>query len=253
VREPGGPEWTAGFFEGAALELWRRAHSRDESRWHANDLGRALGLGREARVLDCPCGNGRIALELAALGFHVTGLDASATLLAEARDAADARGLALELREGDMRALPFEGAFEAAFCAGNSFGYFDDEGNTAFLAGVARALRGGGRFVLEYPLVAELVLARQSFKDWHVLGDRVLLSDAFHEPATGRLEVTYRFADLARGGPLETRTASYRVYGARELAGLLEHAGFGAVELLGDLDGRPFDARCGELFVRATR
>jgi SAM-dependent methyltransferase len=251
-----GPDWSASFFEGTALGLWRDAHTRDESRGQAHDLAAALALDVRrggARVLDVPCGNGRVALELAALGMAVTGVDASATLLAEARVAAEARRLALELHQGDMRALAFEAAFDAAFCAGNSFGYFDDAGNAAFLAGVARALVRGGRFVLEYPLVAELVLARQSFKDWRVLGERLLLSDAWHDPATGRLETTYQFADLARGGDLETRSASYRVYGAHELTRVLEHAGFVAVELLADLAGTPFTPRSGELYVRATR
>jgi hypothetical protein len=35
-----------------------------------------------------------------------------------------------------MRDLPWSERFDGAFCAGNSFGYLDDEGNAAFLCAV---------------------------------------------------------------------------------------------------------------------
>lgn len=236
-------EWWTTFFEGQALELWRRAHTLDVTRGQANDIARALGIGHGTEVLDVPCGNGRIALELAAKGARVRGLDRSAEFIREGRRHARERGLELELVQGDMRALPWQEAFDAALCVGNSFGYMDDEGNLAFLAAVARALRSGGRFLLEYPLVAELVRARRVYRDWHILGERLLLSDGHYDADAGRLETSYTFVDLASpGGALESRVASYRVYSARELVELLERAGFGRIELFCDLEPQPFDA-----------
>src|SRR3954469_21892492 len=57
------------------------------------------------RVLDLACGHGRHANRLAALGYAVTGVDASPQFLAEAEADARARGVAVEYRRGDMRAL----------------------------------------------------------------------------------------------------------------------------------------------------
>lgn len=246
--------WWTRFFEGAALEPWRRAFSRDESRGQAHDLVRALGLVRGERVLDVPCGNARLGLELAALGLGVSGLDASRELLEEGRRQARERGLELELVQGDMRALPWCAELDAAFCAGNSFGYFDDEGNQAFLAGMARALVEGGRLWLEYPLVAELVHAREELRDWQLLGERIVLSEAALDAAGERLETSYTFVDLARpGGALETRTASYRVYGLAELMARLESAGFTALEALGEDQRSAFGPGARELWVRARR
>ena len=249
-----GAGWWTTFFEGPALELWRRAHTSEQSRAEAADVARALRIAHGERVLDVPCGNARLALELAARGAHVSGLDACEEFLAEGRRRAAERGLEVELCAGDMRALPWKAEFDAALCAGNSFGYFDERGNRGFLESVARALRPGGRFLLEYPLVAELVLARREFRDWRVLGERLLLTDAHYDARKGRLETTYTFADLARAsGALESRTASYQVYTAREVEALLGAAGFTAIELLGDLEGSPFDRSAVEFHARAVR
>lgn len=249
--------WWSSFFEGPALELWRRAHTRDESRGQAHDVVRALALVPGERVLDVPCGNGRLALELAAHGLRVSGLDASTELVEEGRRRAAERGLELELVTGDMRSLPWRARFDAAFCAGNSFGYFDDDGNREFLASVARALLPGGRFWLEYPLAAEVGIANDAarvHRDWHLLGERLVLSDAALDAAGKRLETAYTFVDLGRpGGALETRVASYRVYPVAELLGLMASAGFDELEALGDGAERPFAAGCRELWVRARR
>jgi SAM-dependent methyltransferase len=206
-------------------------------------------------VLDVPCGNARLALELAALGMKVSGLDASRELLAEGRRRAAERGLELELVNGDMRALPWRAELDAAFCAGNSFGYFDDEGNRAFLEAVASTLVPGGRFWLEYPLALELVRGRAALRDWRILGERIVLTEAALDPAEPRrLETSYTFVDLARpGGALETRHASYRVYELRELQALLESAGFTSLEALGQDQQRAFGPDSSELWLRARR
>ena len=218
--------WWSEFFAGPTLELWKRAHSADESKGDAADLARALALTPGERVLDVPCGYGRIALELAARGMRVSGLDACDPYLREARQRASERGLEAEFVHGDMRALPWRDEFDAALCVGNSFGYFDDEGNRAFLASVKTALRPGGRFALSCPLVAELALHARGLRDWQRLGDVLLLSEAWYDERRKRLETTYTAVDLATRTPLEEKHASYRVYPLAELEGLLRSVGF---------------------------
>src|SRR4051812_20686772 len=72
-----------------------------------------------ARVLDVACGSGILARTIARQipAGHVTGLDASPTMLAAARRATDEEGLAIEWREGNASALPFASAtFDLVFC-----------------------------------------------------------------------------------------------------------------------------------------
>ena len=73
---------------------------------------RALGLPAGGRVLEVGCGRGVALPVLARLltPARLAGLDLDATLLDEARAAADAAGLAVELVPGDVRRMPFPDA-----------------------------------------------------------------------------------------------------------------------------------------------
>ena len=55
------------------------------------------------RILDLACGTGKHAVELAGMGYSVTGLDIDPEILAIAAQAAAERGLTLETVQADMR------------------------------------------------------------------------------------------------------------------------------------------------------
>src|SRR5439155_13752289 len=88
-----------------------------------------MNLAAGAQVLDLGCGYGRHAMELAARGFHVVGLDLSTPLLVRGGEEANRRGLTINFVRGDMRELDFDGQFDGAYCLFSTFGYFDDETN----------------------------------------------------------------------------------------------------------------------------
>lgn len=91
-------------------------------------------------VVDLGCGSGRYAAVLRQRGARVVlGLDRSPEMLARARDAVPLVVL------GDLRALPVrDGAIDVAVC-GLAVGDVPELGEV--IAGVARALRPGGRVV----------------------------------------------------------------------------------------------------------
>lgn len=113
---------------------------------------RALGLPAGGRVLEVGCGRGVALPVLARLlaPARLAGLDLDATLLDEARAAADAAGLAVELVPGDVRRMPFP---DASFDLVVDFGtcYHIARAGQA-LAEIARVLAPGGLFVHETPL-----------------------------------------------------------------------------------------------------
>jgi ubiquinone/menaquinone biosynthesis C-methylase UbiE len=79
---------------------------------------------------------------------RVVGLDFSHGMLDEARrNVAAAPGeAAVELVHGDALALPFEQQFDVVTSVG-AFGHILPEDEDRFVAGIARAMRPGGRFV----------------------------------------------------------------------------------------------------------
>jgi SAM-dependent methyltransferase len=107
-------------------------------------------LRRGSRVLDVPCGPGRIANRLAAAGCHVIGIDANESFLTRAREEACLLGVDVQYVHGDMRSLP-AGLHEFDLIVNwySSFGYFDDEASRAMLVNWRAGLREHGRLVLD--------------------------------------------------------------------------------------------------------
>ncbi len=116
-------------------------------------------------LLDVPCGTGRHSLELARRGFAVTGVELSEEAIDMARHDARERNLMITLAQRDMRDLPWDDAFDGAFCFFGSFGYFDEVENGKFLNSVFRTLKPGARFVIETH-VAETLLPRFAPRGW---------------------------------------------------------------------------------------
>ena len=97
--------WYESFFAGLAVEFWRAAVPEEATAADVAFLWKHLGLSAGSRVLDVPCGAGRLTLPLAARGCALTGVDISEQFLEAARAAAAERRLAVDWRQADMRAL----------------------------------------------------------------------------------------------------------------------------------------------------
>ena len=113
-------------------------------------LYRALSLKPGARLLDVGTGPGRHAIELAARGVQVVGIDISSTFLNLARETASQRGVSASFFEMDALELPFEDEFDAviSICEG-AFGLGLDD--LRILRNITRSLKPGGHTVVAAP------------------------------------------------------------------------------------------------------
>jgi SAM-dependent methyltransferase len=131
------------------------AHRYDEWSAHmTDDVSFYVGLARTARagpLVELAVGNGRVAIPVArATGRPVIGIDSSPAMLAQARTAASAAGVALDLREGDMRDLALDEPAALIYCPFRALLHLPtwaDRRRT--FTRVAAALRPGGRFAWE--------------------------------------------------------------------------------------------------------
>jgi len=239
-------DWWRTFFHGLAATFWHRFVPPALTAAEAGFLGRQFPP--RARLLDVPCGDGRLACALARAGFPMTAVDQSSTFLEWARAAG--QGLDVEFEQRDMRDLPWPRRFDGAFCFGNSFGYLGDEGDAAFLAAVQRALRPGGVFVLDAATTEAVFPSLQSSRRV-AAGGIEMESEVAWDPECSVVRTDYVFRG---GGQEERRTAFLRVRPAREVGALLRTAGFADVTVLGGLDGRPLTVEAGQraLFLART-
>ena len=240
-------DWWRHFFEGLAVRFWDAALPESMTAEDAAFLWKHLGLRAGSRVLDVPCGSGRLTRPLAAAGCRMTGVDISAEALATARAEG---GEAIRWVEAEMRDLPWREEFDAAFCFGNSFGFLDDRGNAEFLERVAGALLPGGRFALDYGQTAECVLPRLEPRQESEIGGFHFVEETRYDPVAGRIENRFTFA---RDGRSETKLASQRAYALSETTRLLEDAGLAVRRLFGTPREEPFSAASPRLIVVAER
>lgn len=245
-------EWWESFFHGPWGELQAEGYFQKRNASEADFIVSALDLEAGDDVLDLACGTGRHAVELAARGIKVTGIDFNGTTLETARAAATARDVRLRLIERDMRCLRFRDEFDAAYCFWTSFGYFEDETHDLVVAKrIAEALRPGGRFLLDVGATETLLpVFRQ--RRWDCLDEartHRLLQETRWDFETSRIETEWTFIE---DGNIRTCRSSVRLYSYRELCDLLREAGFRAFEGFDTLTGEPFTLGSSRLSLVAS-
>ena len=100
------------------------------------------------------CGSGRLVVELAARGYHVTGLDLNEKALKFLRKRLRQRRLQAEVLRADMTDFTLSQPADAAFCLLNSFRHLLTEAAAkSHLEAVAKNLRPGGIYILGLHLV----------------------------------------------------------------------------------------------------
>ena len=103
------------FFDGHAPQYEQNIFTRNTLA-EVKFLIEELELQEGASLLDVGCGTGRHSIELARRGYHVTGIDLSSGMLAEAKKTAQAAGVVVTWIQSDAAQFSADHQFDAVIC-----------------------------------------------------------------------------------------------------------------------------------------
>jgi SAM-dependent methyltransferase len=247
-------EWPVAFFDDDYLRIYRAMISPELTAGEVDFLEAALALPAGGEVLDVACGYGRHAIGLARRGYRVTGVDFNPHYLEAAGRDATAAGAETAARwvMADMRALPFERDFDGVYSYFTSFGYFSDEENERVLAGVARALRPGGRFLLDV-LNRDWILTHPQQRVWNPLEDGSLLMEETSLDLRRSLVLNRQIHVAPQSGAQITKEFTLRAYSCAELESLCARHGLVVREVWGGADRSEYTTESRRLILLAER
>jgi SAM-dependent methyltransferase len=221
-------------------------------------------------VLEFGCGTGRITLALVQAGLDVVGIDRSlpmlrvlqqklATLPAAERPASSPR-----LAVMDMAAPSFAAQFAVILCPFSAFTYLvEDDARAAVLEFVHRALRPGGRFLIDVFVpdarieeaadAAEIFDYRRRLADGRWL-ERYKSIARNVQPGVNRISRRYRFLSAEGACERELATESLqRTYQMPELIELVRAAGLRILSASADFTGSPVGAGARVIVIEAEK
>lgn len=243
--------WWQTHFDAQYLHEYEPLFDLVQDRREVSRLLELLELPSGARVLDCPCGQGRHAHLLAEAGFNVDGLDYSKALLAVAATRGTSR--TLRYTQGDMRTLParWTGRYDAVVNLFTSFGFFDaPSDDRQVLSEFARVLKPGG-ILIWHGGSRDGVMSKFLPRDWWSTSDGTVFGqERTFDPLSGFLEITSTWR--GPGGDGE-RTHRIRLYSASELAERMREAGLIVEQAFDGWSTRPLTRRSGEMLLIARR
>lgn len=208
----------------------------------------ATPIKPEDVVLDLCCGMGRHMAHLVKHAARVVGLDYSKDLLGLAQGALGDGAL---LVRADMRSIPFENTFDVIANYFTSFGYFmrEDE-NLAVIKGLARALKPGGRFFIDYLNRAwtEENLEPRSVRhhsDYEIVEERWI--DGENHRINKRTRVQ------RNGKAIHESGESVKLYTQDEITSLLRRGGLTVNKVYGDYAGASLSSARPRMIIIGTK
>ncbi|MDH3605009.1 MAG: class I SAM-dependent methyltransferase [Candidatus Tectomicrobia bacterium] len=239
--------------------------------WASQDLPFYLQQARRhPPLLELACGTGRLAIPIAQAGVPVVGLDASAKMLARAREKAG--GLSNpQFVHGRMETFDLQRQFGAILIAFSSFYDLPDvAAQERTLRNIRRHLQPGGRLMMDMFLYSAASAGTPLIPNQ--AGDEARLVARLSDPATGyvhliweavhhmpheqllemnRVVQTFNEKEISTGEARHFQIAARYVH-RFEMQHLLRLCGFEIVGLYGGFHDEPFDASSSRMVWIAT-
>ncbi len=242
-------EWWRKYFSEDYLKLYN--HDEGKSSQEALAVVRMLQLQPGQKVLDLACGFGRHSIVLAQKGFAATAYDLSESFLKKAGELADSLGVGLDLKQGDMREIPYDGEFDAVINMFTAFGFFDSENeDLKVLDGVYRALKPGGQFLMD-TVNRENALTSLVPRRWTNENNTYMLEERFFDYFRSRLELVNKL--ILPSGEIKEATYSIRLYTLTEMLELFNKSRLVLTDVYGDFNGDLYSAKSPRMILVASK
>jgi len=212
------------------------------------EILRCLGV-TAGRLLDAPCGTGRLSGRLSLLGFDVDGVDLDPRALAVAKGQQQGFTRQVHYVERDLRQLGGLGPYDAVISWFNSFGYFTRSENLALVQTYVSLLRPRGVLLintLDKEVVAQ-VLDSGALEENMTVGGRQL---SLRSELVGTRLITTRVG--AGNGPDLEKRSSVELYSSSEWTAMLRELGCTEVTVM-QREQPSLGDPVAEITVRAVR
>lgn len=218
--------WFQQWFDENYLILYRH-RNRSEARKQVQLIIDTMNPSKDTAILDLACGEGRYTALFDKMGYRVTGLDLSETLVTRGREKCPQ----LDLRVGDMRSIP--GKFDLILSLFTSFGYFEtDEENEEVLCSVYKALNPKGVYWLDF-LNAQEVESNLVPESVSQLSPEIRVIEN-RKIENGRIIKDIHFKN---NGEERCYTESVRLFTCSQLREMFKRTGFQLEHCFGDYRG----------------
>jgi SAM-dependent methyltransferase len=217
--------WWETFFDLEYARLWSDTLQPGRTAREAEGLWDLLGLSATSKVLDAPCGDGRITRALAERGASVLGVDQSYDMLSLAEQSRGAVAAdRLRYLHWDLREPLAEDGFDAALNIFSSLGYGTEDDDRAILRTLRMALRPGGLVFIESNHRDSIVraLAHSPTPSLRTSDGTLLIHEPKLDPLTGVVDAAWYWSGPKGSGE---KHATLRAYSATELIRLARSAG----------------------------
>jgi SAM-dependent methyltransferase len=199
---------------------------------------------RGCKVLDVPCGIGRVAIPLARLGFQLAGVDLSPRLV----DVANEKAASFKLPAGTARFLVGDmhdlvsrfapSSFDAVLNVFTSIGYGSEEDDLKFFRDAREVTKRGGLLLISGLRNRDYIARNPSQNVYEESGKLLVLDTYAFDSGRSREKGVWRFY-LKRGGEKDgvlkfagEFPVDIRVYSPHELVSRLEATGWSVKETL---------------------
>lgn len=204
-----------------------------------------------SNILDLCCGTGRHSIQLAKLGYQVTGLDISSNFLKTAKEKSIKSGVQIAWINKDMRDIPFKNTFDLIFIMFGAWGFFeeDDENFVVFQA-INHALKMNGHFILDF-FNRDWILHHFQPTHWAERETGFYLEKRHFDDNLGRLNTESIF--IKQDGSIKKWETSIRAFTLQEIKAMLKQAGFNVHSVYGNINKQPFGLNSPRMLLHAIK